>query len=83
MVINKSQDVYEITDTFKNQEVSGQGSVNSDGNVLVNVTIGSTPVYYNVFPTQGSCGINATIEQFDVDLIKYLTDLANAIINQN
>lgn len=83
MVINKSQDVYEITDTYKNQTVSGQSSVSTEGNVIINITIGNKEVFYSVFPSQNSCGINASIEQFDVDLIKYLTDLANSIINQN
>ena len=81
MIINKSQDIYEISDTFKNEDVVGQGSVGVNGNIIINVTIGEDPVFYNLFPNQDSCGINATVKQFDPDVIQYLTDLAGAILN--
>lgn len=81
MNINKSQDVYEISDTFKNLEVSGQSSVSTSGDINIHINIGDDEVFCNVFPSKINCGINMTINKFDVDVIKYLTDLADAIIN--
>ena len=83
MEIKKTRDVYEITDTYKGQSVTGTGSTDAAGNVVVNLTIGNVEVYYNVYPSENSYGINITIGQFDADIVKYLTDIANTIINPN
>ena len=82
MQINKLQDLYEITDTYKNQEVSGNVTISSDS-TIINLTIGGKQTFCSLFPSNNSFGINITIEQFDPDLIKYLIDIANTFINQN
>jgi len=82
MQINKLQDLYEITDTYKNQEVSGNVTISSDS-TIINLTIGGKEAFCNLFPSNDSFGINITIEQFDPDLINYLIDIANTFINQN
>lgn len=82
MNIQKSQDVYKITDTYNNKSVTGTASVDSDNNIVINLTIDDEDMCLNVFPNQNTYGINATVKQFNADTIKYMIDVATNFINE-
>lgn len=82
MNIQKSQDVYKITDTYDNKSVTGTASVDTDNNIVINLTIDNENVCLNIFPGQNTYGINATVGQLDSDLMKYMIDVATNFINE-
>lgn len=74
--------MYKITDTYDNKSVTGTASVDSDNNIVINLTIDNENVCLNIFPGQNTYGINATVEQLDSDLMKYMIDVATNFINE-
>jgi hypothetical protein len=74
--------VYKITDTYDNKSVTGTASVDSDNNIVINLTIDNENACLNIFPSQNTYGINATVEQLDSDLMKYMIDVATNFINE-
>lgn len=83
MNITKSQNVYEITDTYKDHNVTGTCAVDPVGNIAIHLIINQQEIFFNTYPGQDTCGINATIEHFDVDLLKYIIDITDIFINNS